>query len=368
VETITLIAVGDISFGRGIEVVFADRGVNVFNDVRDIIQCPDIVFGNLESVLSEQGTAINKPDLNLLDGRVSKTVRLKGNSNAAQALAQIGFKILSLANNHVMDYGAIAVEDTVRILRNVGVKVTGIGYSMQEAITPIIITVKGFRLAFLSFSAFSKGIPQEGIFISPCDAKIVSRSIEIAKQSSDHVIVSFHWGMENYRYPFRDAIDLGRKAVDAGACLVVGHHPHVIQGIESYRNGIIAYSLGNFLFDSIEMEWRKAIALSCSLDAHGIREWQAVPLILNSDGCPRLASQNEKTIILSNLKLISTPVENSKDPIWIEIEKKNITNQAAWYWNRGFVGNLKRIYRFRLSHLRILWRVLSLLYTRYIQS
>jgi len=139
---------------------------------------------------------------------------------------------VNIANNHAYDYLQQGFDDTVQTLENAGIGYFGYHYQPIE-------TVKGIRIGLLGYEGWeaTNKLKQQ-----------IKNDIKEMKQRTDLIIVSFHWGIERAHYPTPDQMDLGHYAVDQGADLVVGHHPHVLQGIEEYKGKYIVYSLGNFLF------------------------------------------------------------------------------------------------------------------------
>src|SRR3972149_3654655 len=154
---LSLVAVGDISFGRDMQSVSAPKNSGLFHGIWSLLSESDLIFGNLESPLSDRGLASAAKTTVLLDGRVSETVRLRGTPEAVLALAGVGFDVLSLANNHLGDYGAEGALDTLKHLQEVGLHAVGVGHDLDHALKPLILERQGLRVAFLAFSAFSHG-------------------------------------------------------------------------------------------------------------------------------------------------------------------------------------------------------------------
>ena len=170
-------------------------------------------------------------------------------------LQELGTDIVTLANNHALDYGRTAFEDTLETLDQAGIQRIGGGYNISEAASPAICTVQGQRFAIFGATRVSPsadwyaGENQSGLFQTYDPAKL-NAAIQEAKKSCDHVIVFVHWGIEKNETPEEYQHTLAKGYIDAGADLVVGCHPHVLQGFEYYKGVPIIYSLGNFLFDS----------------------------------------------------------------------------------------------------------------------
>ncbi|MBI4599032.1 AmmeMemoRadiSam system protein B [Candidatus Uhrbacteria bacterium] len=224
-EPLTLTAVGDLMLARSVATWLAQTTVeDAFGPARDTLAGSDFVFGNLESVLST--SSIDIP----------KEIRFKADPARVDALTYAGFTHLSVANNHIGDYGEAAWQESSEHLRAAGIEPVG-GYRNDGPI--VIAEANGRSVAFLAFESL----------IRPVVPEEVSRQVQAAATQADLVIASFHWGVEYQHLPHASQITLAHAAIDAGADLVIGHHPHVLQGIETYKDGLILYSLGNFVFD-----------------------------------------------------------------------------------------------------------------------
>jgi poly-gamma-glutamate synthesis protein (capsule biosynthesis protein) len=259
-------AVGDIMLARGIERQWrGDAGLrSLFAPVRSLLRAPDITFGNLESVAA---SASRCQDRGIL---------LRSHPNALYALADAGFDVVSLANNHAEDCGYKALADTAAHLRELGIEPVGAPGPGWQRPGPLFLTRGGLRVAFLAYSLFKPSLMRldedaEGI-------SIVSAQVYAADRAADLVVVSFHWGVEYQAKPTERQRRLGHLAVDAGADLVLGHHPHRVQGIEVYQGVVIAYSLGNFLFDQPWMHTRTTVLLDFWASTDGRQQVDIFPL------------------------------------------------------------------------------------------
>jgi poly-gamma-glutamate synthesis protein (capsule biosynthesis protein) len=242
-STITLFAVGDIMLDRGVRYMVKKQGGGDFKfpflKIADYLQKADILFGNLESVISDKGV------------KVGSIYSFRAEPEAIGGLTYAGFDVVSVANNHIFDYGRKAMEDSFRRLKEAGISYAGGGFNEKEVREGITKTVKGVKITFLAYT--NKGskywqATKNRSGIGWLDERIKG-DIKKAKEKSDLVIVSLHWGEEYHRRPNKEQEYFGRLAIDSGADLVIGSHPHVVQPVEKYKNGWIAYSLGNFVFD-----------------------------------------------------------------------------------------------------------------------
>lgn len=240
----TLAFVGDIMLDRGVYSKFvknADGDYNFpFANIKNDLAKYDLVFGNLEGPMSDKGTDFH----NLYSFRMDP--------NFAPILRDIGFKILSVANNHIYNWGRTAMEDTFLRLKENKIVVSGGGMNEEEAYNADVVDVNGTKVAFLSFSEFGAGqydavASSSGIAVT--NQNKVEKYIREARTVADVVVVSYHFGEEYVKVPNNFQKKWAKIAVDAGADLVVGGHPHVVEPVEQYKNVYIAYSLGNFVFD-----------------------------------------------------------------------------------------------------------------------
>ena len=225
-----------------------------FEKTRGLLKQAQLVFGNLEGPMTHADHApVEK-----------KYVYRSPPEKVAPALRNAGFNVVSLANNHTMDQGVEGLRHTLEALDLVGIKYAGAGMDLAAARRPAILQAGNTRVAFL---AYTLTFPEEFWATpdkpgSPFGHEAhVRADIAAATRQADIVIVSFHWGAEG-KIELRDyQKQLGRAAIDAGAAAVIGHHPHVLQGVERYRHGVILYSLGNFAFGTYGPEaFRSAIA------------------------------------------------------------------------------------------------------------
>lgn len=245
---IRIAAVGDIALTHVYNDVLAGHGPHFpFNSVKPVLKSHDLVIGNLEGPLSTGG----------------ETYPMKCSLRADPAyiggIKEAGFNVLSLANNHVLDYREGAFYETLELLDACGIAHTGAGRNLDEARKPCMVTVRGKTFGFLAYcdveidSPFYAGRDTRGI--APLNEEMVLEDIAQLKPDVDFVVLLLHWGMENYIYPTPGQVRLGRRFIDSGVHLILGHHPHVLQGYERYKSGHIFYSLGNFLFSPIEWSW-----------------------------------------------------------------------------------------------------------------
>jgi poly-gamma-glutamate synthesis protein (capsule biosynthesis protein) len=264
--------------------VTEDDPAGPFAFTRDILEAADVTVGNLECALSDRG----EPE--------PKSYTFRGPPLAAEGLALAGFDAVALANNHALDYGPDALADTWSHLETAGIAHAGSGVDADSAAAPAFIEVRGVRVAVLSFA----DVPSEAGYwmrgweaaedepgIAWADVEAVKAATRAAAAEADVVIVMFHFGAEGSTQPIAAQRELARAAVDSGADLVIGSHPHVLQEVEVYGAGLIAYSLGNFVFDGFEGLANESAILRVSFGPAGITGWDLVPVDIGYDGLPR---------------------------------------------------------------------------------
>ena len=242
-EEIVITAVGDIMLAGRWAPFLKKNGYNSpFTAVRKEFATSDINLANLESPIATGGQEYS-----------AKKFRFRAEPQVAKAIRTAGFNLVTLANNHCMDIGAEALTETMRHMKDNGLAWVGAGENLSEARKMALYTIKGKRIAFLGYSLtqpieFFAGQNRPGT--APGYEKLVTADITSARSQADYVIVSFHWGKEASGTVQAYQQTAAHKAIEAGADVIIGHHPHVLQGIEQYKKGIIFYSLGNFAFAS----------------------------------------------------------------------------------------------------------------------
>lgn len=242
-DEILINAVGDIMLaGRWISVLRQKGYDYPFNGVRKELLSGDINLANLESPIAKGGTEFSE-----------KKFRFRAEPPVAKAISNAGFNLVTLANNHSMDFGGEALAETLHHLNDNGIAWVGAGGNLSEARKMALYTIRGKKIAFLGYSLtqpveFFAGKDRPGT--TPGYEKLVTADITSARSQADYIIVSFHWGKEATGTVQAYQRAAAHQAIEAGADVIIGHHPHVLQGIERYRSGIIFYSLGNFTFAS----------------------------------------------------------------------------------------------------------------------
>jgi len=242
-NTTTIYFLGDIMLTRGVKSSvdknFEGDYSKLFENL-DEIKDADILFGNLEGDVSARGN------------NVGSKYSFRMEPKVLPVLKDAGFDIVSFANNHVGDWNTTAFEDTLYGLKDNGILKTGAGFNKKEAATPTIIEKNGTRFGFLGFSdvgpAWMEAQENKSGILLANDPNI-EEIISNAKNECDVLIVSFHFGDEYKTVHNARQENLAKMAIDNGADMIIGHHPHVIEDISEYKGKPIVYSLGNFIFD-----------------------------------------------------------------------------------------------------------------------
>lgn len=274
--------VGDIMLNRAVEKKVLSEGGGDFRfpflKIADTLAPYDLLFGNLEGPISDQGENVGSIYSFRMDPRV------------VDGLIYAGFDVLSVANNHMGDWTKRAMKDTFARLKKADIVPVGGGNTEAEAYAPHYVDVRGIRIGFVGFSEFGKGYLEgdaktPGIAIAE-KSRVVAGVAE-ARASADIVVASFHFGEEYRDNPTRFQQDMARAAIDAGADLVVGHHPHVLEPLEKYGSGYIKYSLGNFVFDqSFSEKTMTSEVLDITVQGKKIVDVKEIPLGINASFQP----------------------------------------------------------------------------------
>lgn len=299
---VTVLAGGDILLDRGVGQQIALHGNRYpFALVEPITEPADIVFANLECPVSANGV------------KTIKRFSFRAKPATVGALVDGHVTIVSQANNHAMDCNRAGLMETLGYLKQHGILWCGAGKDGVDAAKPTIVTVHGIRIAFVGFCEF---LP-EGI--APLDdaptmqfatEENVRNSVTAARKVADVVVASFHWGIEYRVTPTDFQTHLAHVAAECGADLVLGHHPHVLEGIEivphpgTGRRTLIIYSLGSFVFDPLPGRPANTALLECRISKLGVESAKLVPLQI-VDCRPRPATAAESAKTLREMRLLS---------------------------------------------------------------
>lgn len=279
-----------------------------FVHVGPVLRQAHIVIGNLEGPLTTRG----QPE------RDKKYLFRSPPDKVVPALKAAGFTAFTVANNHMLDYGADGLADTFAALDAAGVHWVGAGIDLAAARRPVFMRVNGCTVALLGYSLtlpgnFFAGAGKAGTAFG--HEQHVRTDVAQARKQADIVLVSFHWGQEG-KTALRDYQKrLGHAAIDAGADAVLGHHPHILQGIEHYKRGVIFYSLGNFVFGSYSKDAKRSaiaqLAFNRTETGLALASVELVPINVDNielNFQPQVLGGTGATAVIATLAALSQPL------------------------------------------------------------
>lgn len=301
---VTISIVGDILLSRNVKKVLEEYGKQYpYEKLQDILLEDDISIGNLECTLTKSSNHALKENHFILKADPDNAIYLK----------QAGFDVVSLANNHTMDYLPKGLQDTVTALDDAKLAYVGVKGNFKSEVKPYIIRKNGIKIGILAYNTF----PPEGLFFTDEEPRVVSArlgfiddmktQVSKAKKKCDFLIIYFHFGSEYHTMVSDEQKEYARSAVDSGADLVVGSHPHLLQGMEWYEGIPIYYSLGSFVFDKLNYpETDDAIILQLEVNRKEIKI-EEIPIVINN--CqPSLAIGDDKIRILESISRKSSEI------------------------------------------------------------
>ncbi|MBX4188222.1 MAG: CapA family protein [Candidatus Doudnabacteria bacterium] len=283
---------GDIMLSRnvGTKIYEANDPLLPYKNIREWVLNADIAFANLESPFNNEGA------------RITQGLIFKAEPGSITGLKDSGFDILSTANNHTMDQGIGGLNFTMNWLKSNGIDYIGTGSDCHDG---LIKETNGIKFGYLAYSytAYNDGgkIP-DPLVCNWTDSKQISADIMLLKPMVDFLIVSSHMGVEYKRSPEQSNASGARTAIDAGADLFIGHHPHWIQTIEEYRGKYIFYSLGNFVFDQMwSQDTTEGLSIEVLFKDKNLSRITLLPVVIENFCCPRPATDTETKSILGKI-------------------------------------------------------------------
>ncbi len=272
-------AAGDTMLDRGVALALHERGEGwAFSGAGEILRLADIAFVNLETSVSYRGSRMP-----------GKGIWFRTSPERLPLLKEAGIDMVSAANNHIMDYGEVSLLDTLSHLDEAGIMHVGAGKDLKAARLGRIFQIKGLKVGFLAYSdfwdifwtpeyrrTFAASADEPGM--APAIRAFMEEDIRRLKLLSNFVVVSVHWGDEYMTMPNAKQVERAHAAIDAGADVVLGHHPHVLQPFEAYKSGIVFYSLGNFVFDQKKPRTTESIIALIRLEKGRPPEAEVVPM------------------------------------------------------------------------------------------
>ena len=293
---VRLLAAGDIcpgdhyfSLGHGTGSQLA-AGANPFATIEWLLRDADVRIANLEGVLSASSSNAAGPEADAF----------RGPPGAAALLRDASIDLVHVANNHVLQHGADAFRTTISLLEAQGISPVGLLKANRSS--PVVKTVNGLVFGFLGYSFVPERYLPDQLLYAAAPLSSVLGEIEALKRSVDLVVVSVHWGEEATALPGQDTVDAAHAMITAGATLVLGHHPHWFQPVERVGRALIAYSLGDFVFD---LFWDRRLVesaiLSVELDSAGVVEHRLIPVRFDTDYQLRLQTDREAKRFLGKI-------------------------------------------------------------------
>jgi poly-gamma-glutamate synthesis protein (capsule biosynthesis protein) len=311
--SMNFIAVGDIMMSRGVNSVIARTNdpLRPFSLMEELLNSTDFNFGNLESPIS--GSDKPGPPHSLVFNTPIRNI---------EGLKKYNFKVLNLANNHALDQRPAGLENTRKVLTENNITYLGVGESLEEAWQPKVVNINGLKIGFLGASYASVndgGVARNNLVARIEDVEYLKNSLTELKKTSDFIVVTMHAGVEYMRNPHQPQIDFAHAAIDNGADIVIGAHPHWIQTVEKYKDKYIFYSLGNFIFDQAwSQDTKEGLVLKIFLTGYQaltenpninltnkpstkVTKIQLIPVVIENYSTPRPANEVEKNKILGKI-------------------------------------------------------------------
>ena len=295
--TWTLTAVGDMMLSRTVLRRMEEYGSyrHPFVDTADVLRAADFTVANLEGQVSDRVAPSSNPETMYF---VSPAAVLDG-------VRWAGIDAVSLANNHALDFGPDALVDTMDAVKASGLGYFGAGSTRQSSLRASVYNIGGQRVAFLGFTDLSNmgfphaSVPTTAPAFSP---EQVAGAVRAADDYADVVIPYFHWGVEYVSVPNKRQQSLAYAAIDAGADLVLGAHPHWVQETERYQGVPIVYSLGNFVFDQMwSTETRQGVIATITFAGAQVTDVQFTPVVIEDYNRPRIATGADRQGVLNRM-------------------------------------------------------------------
>ena len=318
--------VGDIMLGRSIKTKSElNNYEDIFKDVSYLWKDSQYVSGNIESALLDNPEEFEKSD---------KEIHLYAETKVANLLKNNGFTMANLSNNHLGDFGRQGVISTINAVKSAGLNYVGAGENIDDAATYNIQEINGIKVATIGISDivpkdFSANRTEAGILSTMYPS--YNRLVYEASQEADLVVVNLHWGVEYGVDETEEQEKIAKALIDAGADVIIGSHPHVLQPIQTYKDGIIFYSMGNFVFDQGWSRTKDSMVLNYYINEKGEGTFEVVPVRIEN-GYP-VATTNkfyQKRIFATLTKnLDKSKFEVTGDTLILKnIIKTNITKEA----------------------------------------
>ena len=294
-KEVNLSFVGDVSLADNFEIIpkYDERGEGIYGilseEVVNIMNAADIMVANNEFTISDRGEPMP-----------NKYYTFRANTNRVGIYDEMGVDLVTLANNHVYDFGEEAFLDTLDTLTNNDIPYVGAGRNIEEASRPYYFIANGYKIAFVNATRAEKFIltPEAtdttGGVLRAYDPTRFKETIKTAKENSDFVIALIHWGKEDSHELEQVQIDTGKEYIDAGADILIGTHAHTLQGIEFYNNKPIIYNIGDFIFNR---ESKDTGILNVKIDNQGNFTYSFTPCYQHEEKTSLLSGEDKQRVL-----------------------------------------------------------------------
>ncbi|HYW69012.1 MAG TPA: CapA family protein [bacterium] len=367
-RSIILRAVGDVAL-IGCAAEALEKGSDpAWSATAAFLAEADITFANFEMAIPR--TPVERV-------AVDVSPDLIGRPDALGALLESGLDVAAVATNHIMDWGETGLRETLEQLREHNVTPVGAGADLDEAVRGVVVERRGVRVGFCAFTPEQRWTATRATpGAAPLKLEHVKESLS-GMDSPDVRVVSLHWGIEMSNYPTPEDRKLARDIVDAGADLILGHHPHVIQGYENVRGSFVVYSMGNFAFDihagRIEHKFdprdlRSAYLLEARLGADGVESVNPVAVAIGESGLGALAEGEDRRAILRRIKELSDSLDAGSAAVWEHAGGRLVGHRVkavrTTLRDGGVIAVLREFRHFRWKHVKLIFGFLRSRFAR----
>jgi len=357
----TLAALGDIGVVGSARARVAREGWDaLFAPLAPALRAADLAFANLEFPVGQRDWV-----------EPGRSEEFFHDAEVAAALVRAGVQVVSLANNHLMDCGPRGLDRTLAVCREAGLATVGAGPDLASARAPWRTTVQGRRLILLAYGTASRDAAAAGRpGIAPLDPAQVREDLSRWRAEADLLVVSAHWGSMYVDYPPPRVLELARLMAEAGADVVLGHHPHVLQGAERRGRTLLAYSLGDAMFNCRAGDFHAEVAAEKRLEsgvftvrfaerAHGL---ELLPMRLDADGIPSPAEAADGEAIRARWHSLGEGLADGDAAFARESASTLLQYELqslATYVRQGRWGRVVRLLgQVRPRHLPVIWNAL----------
>lgn len=358
-KTVTINFVGDILAARAIELTMRKNGYDYpFLKIKDDLADADFTFANLETPLI--GTATTGKTT------VGGTTVFRGDIAFAEALKGAGIDVVSIANNHMKDQGEKGIISTMETLDKAGIVHAGAGLSLDEARKLKIVEKNGIKVGFLAYndtdvvppSTYANDMPQSGT--NTMDTRRLKEDIELARGAVDILIISMHSGTEYVtEKPNSRQTTFAHAAIDFGADLVIGHHPHVLQPMELYKGKYIFYSLGNFIFDQPWPDTKESALLKMriTIDSLGVKKLipNITPLVIQNFQPQKTEDIHKQKMILGRFSKSDGILNLGPQTIFVELATTAPTRERGLSGRTGLPKETGLLFVFEGQNFHGIW-------------